>query len=119
MERLADKAVRRARRRLRKAHPNLVEHVFSYGAVDIDPKHLVVWVILKGAPEAIPAWFFPSGDPGVDEPRAQGLLPQITSCAAVVREELARVNWPDAGRADVGFDSDERVAQQGGWHYLK
>ena len=119
MDRLADKAVGRARRRLRTAHPHLVEHVFSYGAVDIDPKHLVVWVLLKGDPQGVPAWFFPSGDPTVDEPAAQGLLPQIASCVAVVREELAQAGWPDAEQADVGFDSDERVAQQGGWHYFR
>lgn len=119
MERLSAAAVKRADRRLRKAYPELVDHVFSYGAVDLDPRHLVVWVMLKGAPDDIPAWFFPGGGRVEGEPLVTGLLPQIMRSTAVVREELARVGWPDANRADVGFDSCERVAQQGGWQYFK
>ena len=87
--------------------------------MDIDPSHLVVWVMLKGRPDALPAWFFPSGDSERDAPLAKGLLPLVASSTAAVREELARVGWPDADRVDVGFDSYERVAQQGGWQYFR
>jgi hypothetical protein len=115
----ADRAVGRAKRQLKETAPDLVQDVFFYGAVDIDPKHLVVWVILKGDPDSLPEWFFLSDSEPDDEAAAKGLLPDMRHATSVVRDQLARVRWPDANLVRVGFDSDERVGRAGGWQYFK
>ena len=108
-----------ARRELVRAWPDLVKTVIWYGAVDLNVKHLVVWVILKGPPEELPKWFFPSGDPRLDEPQAKGKLDQLNAMAATVRGAFAKQGWPNAAGIHVGFESDERVAESGGWEYFK
>lgn len=109
---VADKAVDQARNRL----ADRAATVFHYGAVDIDPKHLVVWVLLSGAPDHIPAWYFPHRDP---VPRSDELLAEIHAMRAIVVDCFADSEWPDAEHIHVGFDSSERVAANGGWHYFK
>lgn len=114
----AELAVDESRRELTATWPELVKTVIWYGAVDIDVKHLVVWVVLNGPSDELPEWFFPSRNLAVDQPLAKGKLDEVTAMSAVVRRAFAEHNWP---RPDVrvGFDSDERIAESGGWHYFK
>lgn len=96
-----------------------VASVMHYGAVDIDPKHLVVWVLLDGAPDdRLPEWFSP--DDRVQRERLDARLVSWTEeLRAAVRSELARGGWPQADTADVMFDSAHRVEANGGFHYFK
>jgi hypothetical protein len=121
----ADEAVGRAKQRLvgNRVGTIVVDSVFHYGAVDIDPRHLVVWVLLSGADdEQLPKWFFGRGV-DAEQSQADRLGPELESALmemqAVVRHELEAVGWPSADRARVGFDSSHRVDAGGGWHYFK
>lgn len=122
----ADRAVESASNLLRGRFPDQVASVFWYGAVDIDTKHLVVWVILKGSAETLPKWFFPpTGEPPwgtVPDPMTQ--LPEdlrtlISEAVTMIREAFAQEKWPQASGVKVGFESDERVEAEGGWAYFK
>lgn len=115
----ADRAVTRARDRLvgRRLGDVVVARVLHYGAVDLDARHLVVWVLLSGAsPEELPQWWTPgsrtAGHPAPD------LEEWATSMVAEVRRELAAESWPDPDGVDVMVDSDERVGAVG-WTYFK
>lgn len=118
LQAVAEAAGRLADERARKANPVLVNGVFWYGAVDIDPAHLVVWVMLNGPQEDLPCWFFPSGRREADEASACGLLDELYDLAGLVRRTFEETGWP---RSDVrvGFESDERARGQGGWQYFK
>lgn len=104
-----------------------IDTVFHYGAVDIHPRHLVVWLLLSGRPDAeLPEWFFPAG-PGVgssepaapDPPLAADLLAACRVWAGEVREAFRAAGWPAAEAISVGFESSHRVAEGGGWFYFK
>jgi hypothetical protein len=119
-----ESAVTAAMARLTQRFPDLVKTVFSYGATDIDPKHLVVWVLLAGPAEAIPAWLFPptGSEWHLDEsrtPEQRELIRLILEMAAGVRDCFREAGWPDADHVSVGFDSAERVESKGGWTYFK
>jgi hypothetical protein len=95
-----------------------VQSLFHYGAVDIDRKHLVVWVLLTGVPQDdVPAWWAPDVEvpTGADPDLAQWMR----GLAAVVRSRFEAVGWPNGNRVRVLFDSTERVEQGGGWSYFK
>lgn len=126
---LLDANRRRAARAVRSAHNALVglesngvrvASVFHYGAVDIDPKHLVVWVLLSGRPdEELPAWLrvtprlLPDLRPkGVD-------FDWLLELREVVVRELAKRRWPEADSVDVMIDSEHRVETNGGWDYFR
>lgn len=119
MTRLANKGNKAASKRLHdQAHGDIsVAWVFHYGAVDIDPKHLVVWVMLNGDPDAIPAWWAPADKPTGQYP--DDLEQWLTDLRDQVRACYADVGWPDPDHLDILFDSDTRVEQGGGWHYFK
>jgi hypothetical protein len=62
MEVLSATVVDRLRRRLVGEHSGRfrVEACIHYGAVDSDPKYLVVWLLLAGAPDdELPEWLNP------------------------------------------------------------
>jgi hypothetical protein len=119
-KRRCNRAVRRARRELAHRFPVRFSSLLWYGAVDIDPVHLVVWVLLAGDPSGLPAWYFPDGRQSQDARYFASLLAQIDAMREVVVASFARrEGWPDAEHTHVGFDSDVRVGARGGWHYFK
>ncbi len=121
--RIADAAVKDAGRRLREPTTSdaRVGSVFWYGAVEIDPGHLVVWVLLTGRPDdELPAWHFPNQGVTTDNARlGAALLSWIDGLRQIVIERFAVAGWPDPATMDVGFDSLHRVETNGGWHYFK
>lgn len=119
----ASLAVERARRSLfgSVGAGTRVDMVFWYGAVDIDPAHLVVWVMLWGAS---PTTTCPPGTShrAMTEENAhltQGLVDWIAELTRVVQKEFAAVRWPDPNGIRVGLDRSHRVELGGGWHYFK
>ncbi|HZL05169.1 MAG TPA: hypothetical protein VFE45_07085, partial [Coriobacteriia bacterium] len=74
-----------------------VASVFHYGAVDIDPKHLVVWVLLSGRPdEELPAWLRVTPSLLL-ELRPKGIdFDWLLELREVVVRELAKRRWPEA-----------------------
>ncbi|MFE9693685.1 hypothetical protein [Micromonospora sp. NPDC005806] len=117
-KRQCDRAVKRARRELARGVTGLFSSVFWYGAVDLDRKHLVVWVLLAGSPSQLPAWYFPSKDRADCQYDAE-LLAEIKRMREAVVACFDREGWRDAERVDVGFDSEARVRDGCGWHYFK
>ena len=118
MERHSREADADARAALRERFGELVTAVMSYGAVDVDPAHLVVWVLLAGSERELPQWFFPTGDERRDAPLAFGLSATLYEIRDVVRERYASRDWPNATGIRVGFDSYERV-KRFGFDYFK
>jgi len=106
-----DRALEQVRRDLADRFPARFSAAFWYGAVDLDPAHLVVWILLTDDPEALPEWLFPDRHRPVDE--------GIARMRDLVVAGLAREGWPDADHARIGFESDARVAAGGGWHYFR
>jgi hypothetical protein len=114
----AVRAVARARSELATDYPELIGGVFHYGAVDIDTKHLVVWVLLTLSADALPPWCVYLEPPAGDS-IALDLRSKLIEMQATVRRHLAREGWPDSDHVTVGFESDERVRAGGGWAYFK
>ena len=114
-----DRALERARRELARRDHTCFSSLFSYGAIDVDPRHLVVWVLLAGEPGTLPAWYFPRAD-HLDSARfATGLLAEIDDMHALVVDCFAWADWPNPELVKVGFDSEARVEAEGGWQYFK
>jgi hypothetical protein len=114
-----DRAVERARQQLTSHHTARFSSVFAYGAVDIDPQHLVVWVMLADDPDEVPVWYFPEPDQAGPAQYGAQLLAEIDSMRSVVVDCFSVEGWPDANRIRVGFDSAVRVDAEGGWRYFK
>lgn len=125
MKILAATVVARLRRRLvgERSGKFRVEACIHYGAVDIDPKYLVVWLLLAGAPDGeLPEWLNP-GAP-IDHPERNqqldpSLLAWLEDLRRAVREEFEAASWPSACEIDVLFDSERRVREGGGFWYFK
>jgi len=99
-----------------------VAAVFWYGAVDINPKHCVVWVILRGPGSAdIPPWYM-VGESVRVVPGASSMKEETVLCLEAMTAEVHRAfreqswKWVEPS---VGFESDERVQAGGGWQYFK
>ncbi|MGO1049751.1 hypothetical protein [Crossiella sp. CA198] len=96
---------------------HLVEAVFSYGAVEIDPAHLVLWVLLKGPADGLPEWYQPHR-----QPRPAGLPAELLDTVDAMRAAVVdcfRDHWPDPDELLIGFDSAERVRDHGGYQYFR
>lgn len=97
-----------------------VATVFHYGAVDIDPKNLIVWVLLEGRPDdEIPAWL------DLSPTLRTSLRPEHVDYDWLlgIRSEIQRAfrdaGWPDPAGPDVAVDSEHRVDAGGGWNYFR
>lgn len=125
MKVLAATVVDRVRRRLvgEQSGKFRVEALIHYGAVDIDPKYLVVWVLLAGAADdELPEWLNPGAQ--IDHPERNqqldpSLLGWLEDLRRAVRDEFEAASWPSAGDIDVLFDSEHRVREGGGFWYFK
>jgi hypothetical protein len=90
--------------------------VLHYGAVDIDPRHLVVWILLDGrGAEQVPGWYAPGS--GADLP--PGWDAALVALADEVRTAFAQDAWPDPASIRVLVDADARVRAGGGWSYFR
>lgn len=124
---IVKKAVRRAKKLLRSRHaPGLnakVDYLFWYGAVEIDPKHCVVWIILSGRDsELVPANLNPVRDEKSLRRAREHLSAEdckwLDELAAVVEEEFRACGW-DWQTPRVGIESAERVKRGGGFDYFR
>lgn len=96
--------------------------MFHYGAVDINPVHLVVWILLSGAPpDQTPYWYFGDGSNAPEDLGGctEASLAELAKIRQEVRQVLGACKWPDADHVRVGFDSAERVKDGGGWDYFR
>jgi hypothetical protein len=126
MESLASAVVERVKDRLADIHHGQVrvETCIHYGAVDSSPGHLVVWVLLAGAPDdELPEWFTPGLPADYDFRERQqldpGLVDWLERLRQAVRDEFSAAQWPEAGEVTVMFDSEHRVREGGGFWYFK
>lgn len=110
-----DRALEQARNRL-DGFPGYVG-LLSYGAVDLDPRYLVVWVLLGVDPDELPRYHVP-GD-GRDAPAQPWLRGRIAAMRILVVACFKAEGWPDADSLTVGFESQTRVLAGGGWTYFK
>ena len=115
-EKLAKKVMRRLTRSLRgREHDGLkVVALLHPGAVDIDPRHLVIWILLDGRPDdQIPAWL-----------RASPLLIESLRPTTIdyawpldlrseVQEAFRAARWADLDNIAVMVDSEHRVSMSG------
>ncbi|MFJ2828889.1 hypothetical protein ACIPC1_15135 [Streptomyces sp. NPDC087263] len=114
-----DRALENARRKLVVRSRDRFSSALWYGAVDIDPTKLVVWVLLAGDAARLPTWYFPgAAGTGDDLPEA-ALLPEIELMRQDVVAAFTEEGWPDAEHLRVGFDAEARVAAEGGFRYFR
>ncbi|MBD7998654.1 hypothetical protein [Oerskovia gallyi] len=115
-QKLAEKVMRRLNRTLRgREHDGLkVVALLHYGAVDIDPRHLVVWILLGGKPDdQIPAWL------RVSPLLIESLRPTtidytwLLALRSEVQGAFRAARWADLDNIAVMVDSEHRVATSG------
>lgn len=89
-----------------------------YGAVDIDPNHLVVWLLMGGRPDdEIPEWLVVTPDLESDALPLPGDHAWLLGLRDEVLAEFRRGGWPgDDPRVLV--DSSHRVQEGGGYRYF-
>ena len=94
--------------------------VFHYGAVDIDPKYLIVWILLDGPrTDEVPEWL------SVSPLLLESLRPEypdydwLLSVRGEVVSAFEERDWPNASAISVNVESEPRVAAGGGWFYFK
>jgi hypothetical protein len=94
-----------------------VDGLFHYGAVDVDPQLLVVWILLSGNPvDQLPEWM------PVVPGRPDAACPIDYQWLVELRDHIvarfAAAGWPRAHDIAVYADSARRVDADGG-HYFK
>jgi hypothetical protein len=99
-----------------------VESLLWYGAVEIDTRHAVVWVLLSAPDdEVLPRWFSPAEGTWSGDPQQAALDPETLSWMREVqneaRSEFTRRGWPSTPTLAVMFDSHARVRARG-WQYF-
>ncbi|MGW6282863.1 hypothetical protein [Kribbella sp. NPDC055071] len=73
-----------------------IDTITWYGAVDIDPKYLVIWVLLTGLPDdQLPEWYFPESDPAPTNLPA-ALLTACTTWRTALHQRFTTASWPAA-----------------------
>ncbi len=124
---IVKKAVRRAKKLLRSRHaPSLdvkVDYVWWYGAVEIDSKYCVVWIMLSGPDsERIPAKFNPLRDEKSQRSAREKLRTEdcnwLEELASVVEGEFRACGW-EWEAPKIGVESTERVKRDGGFDYFR
>jgi hypothetical protein len=96
-----------------------VDSCFYYGAVDISPRYLVVWILLAGAPDnELPEWSTPEVAKQRDE-LDPSLVTWMEHLRQIVRDAFATEQWPAPDSVEVLFDSEHRAREGGGWAYFK
>jgi len=98
-----------------------VVEVLHYGAVWIDPKYLVVWLLLEGRPEnEIPAWLTITPDL-VPSMRPEHVdYDWLLDLRTEVHTAFQDGGWPSPEGPTVSVDSRNRVAEGGGpWNYFR
>lgn len=124
---IAKNAVRRANKLLRSRRaPNLdakVGYLSWYGAVEIDPKHCVVWIIVTGPDsQRIPAMLNPIRDDKSLRRAKEHLSVEdckwLEDLAVVVEDEFRACGW-EWQTPRVGIESAERVKSGGGFDYFR
>jgi len=98
-----------------------LETLFHYCAVDIDPQHLVVWILLSGKPDdQLPEWV--KVDQGLSEESQSCQIDYqwLTELRGEIVRRFAAANWPMPERIDAVYaDSSHRVKTHGGWFYFR
>ena len=93
-----------------------VDALLHYGAVDISPSNLVVWILLAGrSDDQLPEWTVIT-DTMSPETIASGWLSGLRT---EIVARFACAQWPDPEQILVLADSAHRVETQGGWSYFK
>ncbi|APR82849.1 Hypothetical protein A7982_08198 [Minicystis rosea] len=96
--------------------------MFWYGAVDIAPEHLVIWVLLQNELGArVPPWFvFDDTDRYQKMADAMDslLLEKLRRMRQAVHEALKESGWT-SDMPHVGFEWEQRVKEGGGFFYFK
>jgi hypothetical protein len=81
-----------------------------------------VWVLLDGEiDQKLPEWFFLDAYQD-DAKQSRRLGPELVEwlerLRACIRREFQQRGWPKAEDIPVGFDSERRVVDGGGFHYF-
>lgn len=118
---LADAIMARVRELLTgREHDGMsVRGFFHYGAVDIDPSHLVVWLLMEGRPDdQIPEWLLVAPDLEPSSLPVPGDHAWLLELRDEVVEEFRRGGWPRPEGPRVLVDSSHRVKAGGGYRYF-
>lgn len=120
---LADMIMKSVSRALHgREHDGLwIVEVLHYGAVWIDPKYLVVWLLLEGRPDdEIPAWLTITPDLLPSMRPEQVDYDWLLGLRSEVHKAFQDGGWPSADGPTVCVDSRHRVAEGGGpWSYFR
>ena len=126
-QQIARRAVRDAKRALRSQRAPRADiafdHIFWFGAVDINPKHCAVWLIFKGSDQKlIPRWLMPLLDAESQQRARASLTPEdcrwLADLAESVVQKFRARGW-EWTTPHIGAESLDRVTDGGGFFYFK